>query len=441
MSRHFLLNLANRSASKATVPLARPYLHPVFMPPAPTFPVVGIQPAPPTALGKTQTTQKRQSSHSRVIPEQTIADSPRRSEPQPPSPSAQSSRREHLPMQVRPVENEPGMPTSAALTPMPDRPGKTEQSTSTAAGPVPMPDRMVENEQSTSAPAGPSPDSHDRSPRPRRKRVSPRQPQQPERIIRSTRPRPDDSGKKPTSPPSPPPERQGHAPQMVDKSQIRSVSQTAASEEVKKPSAIAPAMPAPAVPIRPDVPLTTSVIERIDTPEPRQPRQPQQPQRPQMPQAAIPEPQTTASAVTPAPTAVADALETLAPVTSEVPKTSGNHKPQNGDSTALQALPLTTIIERSTFSETSVRSVQPESPEPIKVERVTPAPEQRHSMQPLQLQSNNTPPIQVSIGTIDLRVQSSEPPRRQPSYRRRRPQGFDGFRQRRLYAGWEMGHE
>ena len=69
MRRHFLLNLAHRSAGKTTVPQARPHLLPVFMPPAPTLPAAGTPPAQPMSPGQAQTAQEGQSLRSRTMPE------------------------------------------------------------------------------------------------------------------------------------------------------------------------------------------------------------------------------------------------------------------------------------------------------------------------------------------------------------------------------------
>ncbi|NCC33662.1 MAG: hypothetical protein EOM24_16840 [Chloroflexia bacterium] len=59
----------------------------------------------------------------------------------------------------------------------------------------------------------------------------------------------------------------------------------------------------------------------------------------------------------------------------------------------------------------------------------------RPIQQPPRLAS--TPSIQVSIGSIDLRVTPPEPPRTRPGLPRRRPQGFDHYRGRRSYDAWE----
>jgi hypothetical protein len=90
-------------------------------------------------------------------------------------------------------------------------------------------------------------------------------------------------------------------------------------------------------------------------------------------------------------------------------------------------------VERNMSSEPVSPDVSPHTT--TIVERVQPAPQRQPVPQPQRPQ--DTPPIQVSIGTIDLRVNPPEPPKPQPRPRRRKPQGFDSFRQRRGYAGWE----
>ena len=438
MSRHFLLNLANRSANKAAIPMARPHLSPVFMPPAPSLPIAAIQAVPPAAQKKTQTTQQRPLSYSTVTPGQTIPETLRRREPPPPSPSAQSSPPEPLSMDARPVVNEPAVSVPAALRPMPDRPENPGPSATTAVDPVPKPDRPMERVASMPVPAEPSREPSDRSPRPGRKHTDPNPLKRPANITRSIRLRPDDSGEQPPLTPSPPPGPQAPVLPTEEKFQIRSKSPAAVTEEEKKTSATAKTMPAPAISIEPNVSCIPSIVERIASPGRQQPHASRQPPSPQ---TATPEAQTPAPEVMPAPAVVAEPRQMLVSAKAEFKPTSGSPKPGNGDSATVPALPPTTLIERSTFSVAPGQSVQPEPPAPVKIERVAPAPAPRPSMQPLHMQGSRTPPIQVSIGTIDLRVQSSETPRRQPSYRRRRPQGFDGFRQRRSYSGWELGHE
>jgi hypothetical protein len=411
MSRRFLLNLANRSASRATVPLARPYLRPVFMPPAPTLPIAEKPSALPSSQGQVQTTQESRSSRLRTLPERPSADSSWRSEPYQSAPSAR--------------------PSTPAPTPMPARPAQTEQAMLPPAEPSPMLARPALTEQLASAPADPTPDPRDGSPHPMRERVSPQQPQQPAGVTRSPRARSEDSDEIATSPR---PSKPAHREPVLHKghhSQAQSASQPGVTAGENKPSAIQPAMTDPFVPHRPEVPVAAAVIERIVAPEPRQPQQPQ------MPQAAMPKPQMPSLAAAPAPIVAETIRERLVPVNSDVAQTSSRRKPQVGHPTTLQALPLTTILERSTTAEAATRRVQTALPATSRVERVAPAPEQHPPLQPQRAQGSNTPPIQVSIGTIDLRVNPPEPSKIQSPYRRRRPQGFDGFQIRRSYSGWE----
>jgi hypothetical protein len=491
MSRRFLLNLANRSASRATVPLARPYLRPVFMPPAPTLPIAEKPSALPSSQGQVQTTQESRSSRLRTLPERPSADSSWRSEPYQSAPSARPSTPAPTPMPARPAQTEQAMLPPAEPSPMPASPAQTEQAMLPLAEPSPMPARPAQTEQAmlppaepspmpaspaqteqamlppaepspmparpaqteqamlppaepspmlarpalteqlASAPADPTPDPRDGSPHPMRERVSPQQPQQPAGVTRSPRARSEDSDEIATSPR---PSKPAHREPVLHKghhSQAQSASQPGVTAGENKPSAIQPAMTDPFVPHRPEVPVAAAVIERIVAPEPRQPQQPQ------MPQAAMPKPQMPSLAAAPAPIVAETIRERLVPVNSDVAQTSSRRKPQVGHPTTLQALPLTTILERSTTAEAATRRVQTALPATSRVERVAPAPEQHPPLQPQRAQGSNTPPIQVSIGTIDLRVNPPEPSKIQSPYRRRRPQGFDGFQIRRSYSGWE----
>jgi hypothetical protein len=431
MSRRFLLNLANRSASRATVPLARPYLRPVFMPPAPTLPIAEKPSALPSSQGQVQTTQESRSSRLRTLPERPSADSSWRSEPYQSAPSARPSTPAPTPMPARPAQTEQAMLPPAEPSPMPARPAQTEQAMLPPAEPSPMLARPALTEQLASAPADPTPDPRDGSPHPMRERVSPQQPQQPAGVTRSPRARSEDSDEIATSPR---PSKPAHREPVLHKghhSQAQSASQPGVTAGENKPSAIQPAMTDPFVPHRPEVPVAAAVIERIVAPEPRQPQQPQ------MPQAAMPKPQMPSLAAAPAPIVAETIRERLVPVNSDVAQTSSRRKPQVGHPTTLQALPLTTILERSTTAEAATRRVQTALPATSRVERVAPAPEQHPPLQPQRAQGSNTPPIQVSIGTIDLRVNPPEPSKIQSPYRRRRPQGFDGFQIRRSYSGWE----
>jgi hypothetical protein len=230
-----------------------------------------------------------------------------------------------------------------------------------------------------------------------------------------------------------PPEHHEPVAKKGDHSQHQTLSQAFATVEKDQPSAIPADPPKPIVHDTPDVPLTTNVIERIVPPATGQPRQPQ------LKQAAISEPQTPPPAAAHAPNVERTIRETPATVHPDMAPASRDSQSQNETPAAVQALPLTTIIERSTRTEAPLHAVPAESPAPVIIERVRPAPEQRPPLQPQPVQTNkkNTPPVQVSIGTIDLHVNPAESPRPQAPRRRRHPQGFDGFRQRRLYSGWE----
>jgi hypothetical protein len=76
------------------------------------------------------------------------------------------------------------------------------------------------------------------------------------------------------------------------------------------------------------------------------------------------------------------------------------------------------------------------SPAPIIIERVQPAAQQPILAQ-AQIQREASPPaVQVSIGTIDLRIAPPElPTRSRPP--RRQARGFDAYHRRRDYGGWE----
>jgi hypothetical protein len=183
---------------------------------------------------------------------------------------------------------------------------------------------------------------------------------------------------------------------------------------------------------KPDAALDFTVIERIVEAEARPPQPPQK-QPTAISKAQTPEP-AVASATDP------DRILREAPTAKppDILQPSHGSEPQKETPTTVHQLPLTTILERSTGSEPA-RAAPAESPSHISAKRVTPAPEQRPPLQPQHVQAskNNTPPVQVSIGTIDLRINPSESTRRQAPRRRRQPQGFDGFRQRRSYSGWE----
>jgi hypothetical protein len=183
---------------------------------------------------------------------------------------------------------------------------------------------------------------------------------------------------------------------------------------------------------KPDAAPIPTVIERIVEAETR-PTQPPQKNSTAASKAQTPPP-AAASATDP------DRIlrETPAAKPPDILQPPHNGEPGRNTPATVHHLPLTTILERSTGSEPA-RPAQAGSPPPIIVERVTPAPEQRSPARPQNgpAGKNNQSPVQVSIGTIDLHVNPSESSRRQAPRRRKNPQGFDGFRQRRSYSGWE----
>lgn len=424
MSGQFLLNLANRSAGKTTVPLARPYLRPLFMPPSPALSVAGAPPAPPMSQKRMPTAQARSSPYSHVMPGQSTADLPR------PDPTPQS-----VP---------PSPPSGLVPPPMPVHPVEAEQAISPPAEPSLVPTPMAKIEQPAMPAAKPTPDLRDDSRYSGQKPVRPDPVQHPVDKTPSPHSQPD-SPRAVLIPPQPLPAIHDPVRQPVrqkdDKFQIQSVPEPSAAtkhsvaEGRDRPSPARPAMPLPFIPNRPNPLLTTRPFDGIVTPEPRLKRQAS------IPENAVPGPPPTASQTAP-PESVAESVirKTSVPVAPDVPQSSNTGKPEGGRRIGLEALPLTTIIARSTVPDAPSPPrppASPASPASAGIGRVIPAPEQRPSLQSQPVQRNTPQPVQVSIGTVDLRVSPAEPAGSQLPYRRKRPQGFDAFRQRRSYWGWE----
>jgi|GEM_PF-5443597 len=420
MSGQFLLNLANRSAGKTTVPLARPYLRPLFMPPSPALSVADAPPVSPMSQKRMPTTQARSSPYLDVMPGQPTADLPR------PGPTPQS-----VP---------PSPPSTSVPSPMPVRLVEAEQAIFPPTEPSPVPTPMAKIEQPAMPAAKPTPDLRDVSRHSGQKPVRPDQAQHPADKTPLSRSQPDHPRAVFISPQPLPaihdPVRQEH-----NKFQIQSVPESSVAtkhsvaESRDKPSPVRPAMPLPFIPKRANPLLTTRPFEGIVTPEPRLKRQAS------IPENAVPGPPTTASQAAP-PESVAESVirKTSVPVAPDVPQSSNTGKPEGGRRIGLEALPLTTIIARSTVPDAPSPPrppASPASPASAGIGRVIPAPEQRPSLQSQHVQGKTPQPVQVSIGTVDLRVSPAEPAGSQLPYRRKRPQGFDAFRQRRSYWGWE----
>jgi hypothetical protein len=92
---------------------------------------------------------------------------------------------------------------------------------------------------------------------------------------------------------------------------------------------------------------------------------------------------------------------------------------------------IVTVMPRE---EAAPRIPEP-TPPPVIVERVQPA-EPIVRQTPVIRQESSTPSVDVHIGTIDLQFAPPAPPPASAAPRRR-AHGFESFRRRRDYGGWE----
>jgi hypothetical protein len=406
MSRHFFLNLVNRSANKTTIPQARPYLPPVFMPPSAIVAPVVTTPAPFMSQGRMQTMQESQSSPSRAVPKQTLSIASNPVEFQQPIASAPSS--------------------SPVLPPGPASLVKTKPPALTPA--EPLSDSMVNSTQSI---------------------------QQPDPIHRAPLIQTDRSGETAPSPKPSPPSHHDAAARKNDNTRVKPVFQPAVTAMQNKPSVIQPGMSLPFIHNTPNVLLTPSAIEDVTTAEAHQP------QEPKIPKTAMPEKQTPVLEAPLIPVVTETIREIHLPVYPDIPTETGTSTPREKHPAKLTALSQKTLMEPSPAIKTSAHPAHANAPGPLRIEHVVPVPRQQPQMErklpgpfrvehvipapeqqpPFRAQharSHSSAPIQISIGTIDLHVNPPEPVRYQTPNRRKNPQGFDAFRQQRLYSGWEV---